>query len=115
MSVHNLLPKKAEIIISNASTSGSIGLHDILELSKYIGDYHKTADSSGRKVVSYVLWRILLSYNTKYDGEPMTAEESANLVRALQLTGKTLSYLQGNIELGSDEIIRITENIIDLV
>jgi len=114
MSVLSLLPKKAEILISNASENGTIGLDDILELANHIGDYHKTADSPGRKIVSYVLWRILLSYHARYDGEAMTAESSAALVSALQPTGKLLSYLQGTIELQPDEIIKLTDSIIAL-
>jgi len=114
MSVHSLLPKKAEIIISRASNVGSIGLDDISELSQHIADYFKTADSRGRKIVSYVFWRVLLGYQTKYDGVPMTVEESTHLVRALQPTGKLLNYLQGNIDLESDEVVKLTEAIIDL-
>jgi hypothetical protein len=114
MSIHSLLPKQAENLLSEIYKNGFISQDNISDLSKYIGQYHKTADCSGRKVVSYVLWRVLLSYRAKYDGEPMTAEESASLVTKLQPTSRLLQYLQGSVELGSDEVIKITKNIIDL-
>ncbi len=110
MSVHNFLPKKAEVILSTAAKNGSISLDEISDFCKYIGEYYKTANS-GRRVISYILWRVFLKYQDKYEADYMTLEDSENLIAKLQPIDRFLKYLQGNIELEPDEIIKICDNI----
>lgn len=114
MSVHSFFPKQAEKLLSGIYKDGFISPDNISDLCKYIEQYHKTSDDSGRKVASYILWTVLLCYQDRYEADEMTADESANLVRKLQPTSRLLQYLEGSIELSADEVLKISDSIIDL-